>query len=108
MKYISIILILFSLGCTQVISQQPNEDMKKQKEFEEVLKKAKLQREKNLEVIKEADKKTQSTIKQTTEKIVTLKQEVKELKQELNEINFDNNSSPKFKFLPISDSSENK
>lgn len=107
MKLISVIIMWFALACTQGVSQKTSEEMKKEAEFQEVLKKANQQRAKNQATIKAADEKTKQTIQQTAEKIITLKEEVKELKQEINETNIKSGNAPKFKFLPISDSTNN-
>ena len=107
MRLITIALMLFITACTQGISQKTSEEMKKEAEFQEVLKKANEQRAKNKSTIKAADEKTKQTIQKTAEKIVTLKEEVKELKQEINETNIKSGNAPKFKFLPITDDTNN-
>ena len=107
MRLITIILMLFITACTEGVSQKTSEEMKKEAEFQEVMRKANEQRAKNHATIKAADEQTKQTIQKTAEKIVTLKQEVTELKQEINETNIKSGNAPKFKFLPISDSADN-
>ena len=99
-------LMIFLSACTAV-SQQPSEEMKKEAQFQEILRKADSVRAKNKTIMQAADKKTGEIITKTTEQIVTLKQEVNELKQEINETNIKSGNAPKFKFLPISDSTDN-
>jgi hypothetical protein len=106
MKLITIILMLFITACTEGISQKTSEEMKKEAEFQEVIRKANEQRAKNHATMKAADEQTKQTIQKTTEKIVTLKQEITELKQEINEVNIKYGVAPKFKLLPISDSTD--
>lgn len=109
MRILVAILILFSVSCSDVVSQQPSEEMKKEAEFQEVLRKARETSSKNRAIMKAADSQSTQIITKTTEKITVLKEEVKELKQELNEIKPDPTIPPiKYKFLPLSDSSENR
>jgi uncharacterized coiled-coil DUF342 family protein len=107
MRLINIILMLFITACTEGVGQKTSEEMKKEAEFQEIMRKVNEQRNKNHATIKAADEKTSQTIQKTAEKIVTLKQEVNELKQEINETNIKSGNAPKFKFLPISDSTDN-
>jgi PDZ domain-containing secreted protein len=106
MKLIIPLMVLIS-ACTAV-SQQPSEEMKKEAEFQEILRKADSVRAANKAAIEAADKKTGEIITKTTEQIVTLKQEVKQLKQEINETSIKPNSGSKFKFLPITNDSKDK
>jgi len=107
MRLIIIILMLFITACTEGVSQKTSEEMKREAEFQEVMRKANEQRAKNHATMKAADEQTKQTIQKTAEKIVTLKEEVTELKQEINEINIKSGNAPKFKLLPISDSTDN-
>lgn len=113
MKYIGIILIWISLSCNSVVSQQTNEEMQKEKEFDELIKKSKEIQVQNQLAISAADEQTKETVKQAAEKIVDLKEEVKELKIEINEVNeklesiSDTNRVVKFQLRPIPDGKEN-
>lgn len=103
------ILFLFVVSCSDVASQQPSEEMKREAEFQEVLRKARETSAKNRSIIKAADSQSTQIITKTSEKITVLKEEVKELKQELNEIKPDPSVPPiKYKLLPLADSSENR
>lgn len=106
-RLVVIASIIFLNACTEGISQNPSEDMKKEAEFQEVMRKAKETRIKNQMIIKAADEKAGAIITNATKQIVTLKEEVKELKQEINETNIKRGAPPKFKLLPITDSTEN-
>lgn len=108
MKYIGVLFILFSVACTNVSSQNPSQDMAKDKEFYEVLRKAEETRKKNKLLMDSMDKKTTEIVKKTSEQIVTLKEEVKELKKELNETTIKPSNGAKFKLLPISNGTEDK
>jgi TolA-binding protein len=99
--------MIFISACTAV-SQQPSEEMKKEAEFQEILRKTDSVRAANKAAIEAADKKTGEIITKTAEQIVSLREEVKELKQELNETSIKPNSGSKFKFLPITDDSKDQ
>jgi TolA-binding protein len=103
-----LILLLIFLASCNAVSQQPSEEMKKEAEFEALLRKADSVRAANKVAIEAADKKTEQIITKTAEQITELKQEVNQLKQELNENTVKPNTGSKFKFLPITDNSENK
>jgi ribosomal protein L22 len=88
-------------ACTEGVSQKTSEEMIKEAEFQEIMRKAKEASEANKMVMDSADKKATQIVKKTTEQIVLLKQEVKQLKQELNETSIKPSDGAKFKFLPI-------
>ncbi len=102
-----LLLLLVFLASCNAVSQQPSEKMKKEDEFEALLRKADSVRAANKAAIEAADKKTEQIITKTAEQITELKQEVKELKQELNENTIKPNTGSKFKLLPIPDDSKN-
>lgn len=108
MRLAIIIIMLSVTACTQGVSQKTSEEMKKEAEFQEVMRKANEQRAKNQATIKAADEKTKQTIQKTAEQIVTLKEEVKELKQEINETTVKPSNGAKFKLLPITNGTEDK
>ena len=108
MRYIIILYILFSTACINATSQNNNEELSKDREYYEILKKAEEVRQRNKLVMDSIDKKTSEIVEKTTEQIVSLKQEVKQLKQELNETNIKPTTNTKFKLLPISDSTDNR
>lgn len=87
MKYIYIILFMFSISCTSVVSQQPSEEMEREKEFDRLLKQAKEAQTQNQLLIQSADEKTKEKVEKAAEKIVELKEQVVELKTEINEVN---------------------
>ena len=101
-----ILLIIFFASCNAV-SQQQSEEIKKEAEFESLLRKADSVRAENKAAIEAADKKTEQIITKTAQQITELKQEVKQLKQELDENTVKPNTGSKFKFLPITDDSKN-
>lgn len=102
-----ILLVIFLASCNAV-SQQPSEEMKKDAEFQALLRKADSVRAENKAAIEAADKKTGEIITKTAKQITELKQEVKELKQELNENTIKPNTGSKFKLLPITDDSKDR
>lgn len=111
MRIVFVIPLLFLVSCSMSIGQQPDEETKKENEYQEVLKKAKVASEENKLVIKAADEKTNKVIDKTASTIVSLKEEVKQLKQELNEKNNyydDIDGDFQFSLRPISDDKENK
>lgn len=109
MRKILLVLIPFILySCTEGVSQKTSEEMKKEAEFQEVLRKAKEASEQNQAIIKKADSASQQVIQKTTEQIVSLKQEVKQLKQELNETDINPSDGTKFKLLPITDNTKDR
>ena len=95
------------ISCNQVISQKQNEELQKEKEFEELMKKVSETREKNKSIMYAAEQKTTQIIQKTSETISTLKEENKNLKQKLekNETtpNIDTVLDIKFTLRPISD-----
>lgn len=102
-----LLLLLIFLASCNAVSQQPSEEMKKEAEFESLLRKADSVRAENKAAIEAADKKTEQIITKTAQQIIELKQEVKQLKQELDENTIKPNTGSKFKFLPITDDSKN-
>lgn len=107
MKKLSLVLCLYVLyGCTQVVSQEPSEEEKRDREFRELLQQVKEAKEMNRKVLENAEKKTIEIVSETKEKIVTLKKEVTVLKEELYEARNANddttNLNINFKLLPIS------
>lgn len=114
MKILIPILIMLIASCTSGVSQQPSEEAKKEKEFQDILRMAKEQQVKNHQILKAADEKTKETITQTSQQITTLKQEVKELKQDLNEANnkisniVNTGNGSKFSLRPIPGGKENR
>jgi hypothetical protein len=85
MRILSLLPILFYTSCASGVSQPSNEDLKKDAEFNELLKRAKSAQEINTSVIELANEKSGKMIVSTTKNIVSLKSEIKELKQELYE-----------------------
>jgi seryl-tRNA synthetase len=112
MRTLIVIFGLF-LGSCILVGQQPSEEVKKDNEFIELLKKVKQTQEVNKVTIQTADKKTGEIITKTANQIVSLKAEVKQLKSQLNEANkkLDSIDAPlgnvKFELLPVSSSKEN-
>jgi TolA-binding protein len=86
MRTIIVTTILFLSACL-IVGQIPNEEAKKDLEFQQLITKSKATQEENKIAIKEADKKTSEIITKTANQIVSLKNEVKQLKSELNEAN---------------------
>jgi hypothetical protein len=113
MRLAIIIFGLFLFVCV-LIGQQPNEEAKKEIEFQDLLNRSKATQEENKVAIKAADKKTSEIITKTANQIVSLKNEVKQLKTELNEANQKLDSviipdaNVEFKLLPIPNSKENR
>jgi predicted transcriptional regulator len=102
-----IILIMFH-SCTEGVSQKTSEEMRKEAEFQEIMRKAKETSEANKKMMDSADKQAKQIVQKTSEQIVSLKQEVKQLKQELNETTINPSDGTKFKFLPIANDSKNR
>lgn len=102
-----VILLLFLSSCNAV-SQQSNEELRKEAEYEALLRKADSVRIANKASIEAADKKTTEIITNTANQINQLKQEVKQLKQQVNENINKPSDGPKFKFLPITDDPKDK
>ena len=97
-----IYLLIFGLmGCTLTTGQSNSDEMKEEREFQDMLKKTEQTAILSTETQKKATEKEAQIVNQTIEKIVELKSEVNELKKELNSIHSD--TSVKFKLLPISD-----
>jgi predicted transcriptional regulator len=95
-------------ACTQGVSQKTSEEMTKESEFQEIMRKAKETSEANKKMMDSADKQAKQIVQKTTQQIVSLKQEVKQLKQELNETSIKPSDGAKFKFLPITDGTEDR
>ena len=97
-----------------IVGQEPNENVKKEQEFQELLKKSKEIQVKSEVAINVATEQSNKTITKAANTIVTLKEEVKELKQELNETKKkldstnDVGNDIKFNLLPISGGEENR
>jgi TolA-binding protein len=107
-KLFTILLIVSVYSCTQGVSQKTSQEMKKEAEFEEVLRKSREASDQNQLVMKKADSASQQVIQKTTEQIVSLKQEVKQLKQELNETDIDPTDGTKFELLPITNNPKDR
>lgn len=112
MRTIIVIFGIF-LGSCSLVGQQPNEEVKREAEFKELMNKVKLSQEVNKAKIQAADKKTSEKITNAAKQIVSLKTEVKQLKTELNEANkkldsvASNNIDIPFNLLPVSTGKEN-
>jgi len=109
-----IALSFFMNSCSDSIGQLPSEEMKKEEEFNNLMKKVNETRAKNNAIMVAVDKKTTEVIEKTAETITTLKEENKKLKNEINEtgkkyypIN-DTVSDIKFTLRPVSNSKENR
>jgi hypothetical protein len=112
MKKLSLVLCLYAIyGCTQVISQEPSEEERRDREFRELLQQVKEVKEKNKKVLENAEEKRIEMVIQTKEKIVTLKKEVTVLKEELHEALTKSDTidlNINFKLLPISGNKEDR
>jgi hypothetical protein len=97
-------------GCNRVESQEINEDTKRDREFQELMKKAKEAEHKNRVVLQVAEEQSVKLIEKTKTKIVTLENQVTVLKETINEITnpdtVDLNLG--FKLLAISSDKENR
>jgi seryl-tRNA synthetase len=104
MKYLAFILLL--TGCT-TIGAQDGEALAKEREFDELVKKTSDNLNLSLAIQSEATKKQENIVKQTVEKITTLKTEVVDLKTELKDVkekldSVNNDTAISFNLLPIS------
>ena len=110
MKYL--ILIIFFWGCVPAIANKESDTLKKDKEFDELMKKVSQTNENSIKVQDAATKKEAELVTKAIETITILKEENKELKNEINEIKakFDsvtNDTLIPFVILPISASKKN-
>jgi len=108
MKPILITLILILPSCETTTSELENK-LKKEVDFNEFINQVETTKVVNETVIKDTDEKTKKIIQETTNNIISLKNEVKilkkennELKAKINSINSNTTSKP-FNLLPISD-----
>jgi peptidoglycan hydrolase CwlO-like protein len=110
--FISISFLIYS--CSNTIGQQPSEEMKKDQEFENLMKKVKETRINNQKIIGDVDKKTTQVVEKTAQTITNLKEENKQLKKELNNTNEKYNSiddtisNINFTLRPVSGGKENR
>jgi ABC-type Fe3+-hydroxamate transport system substrate-binding protein len=81
MRFISVILLVFLSGCTLLSSQEPDNEAKKEQEFQDLMKKSKEMQAASREAIKIADKKADSVVIKTNQKIITLTKIVYVLKE---------------------------
>jgi seryl-tRNA synthetase len=79
------ILLIFLFGC-QAIGQQENNNIKEDAEFRDLLNKVEANTQVSGEIQKKASESQTKIVKETINKIVTLKEENKELKIQLNEV----------------------
>ena len=103
MKYL---FILFLAGCTAT-AQQNSEEIKKDKEFEELMKRSSATISESAEIQQTISKRETEIIVQAVAKIEALKNEVTNLKSELNDVKSQLDSvtldtGRSFKLLPIS------
>lgn len=107
--FLAICLYLF-YGCNRVESQEINEDAKRDREFRELMKRAKQAEHSNNLVLNQAEQQSIKLIEKTKSKIVTLEKEVTVLKETINEITnpdtVDLNIG--FKLLAVSSDKENR
>jgi tRNA C32,U32 (ribose-2'-O)-methylase TrmJ len=104
-RFIPFLAIAALYSCTQAISQQPNDDAKRDAEFEKLLQQARQTRENTKIYLQEADKETVKLVEKTKEKIMVLEEEVTVLKETINEIKNTNDTADLnigFKLLPVS------
>lgn len=100
MKYL---FFLFLAGCTAT-AQPNNEELKKDREFEELMKKSSATITQSAEIQENISKRETQIIVEAVSKIEALKGEVKSLKSELNEVKskLDADTGVSFELLPIS------
>jgi hypothetical protein len=96
MRYL---VFIFLFGCS-VTAQEPNEELNKDADFEQLLKKVEQTSIDGIKVQEQADKQQKTIIKQTVNKIVSLKNELNEVKSKLDSL--DNDTGTKYILLPIS------
>lgn len=77
--------LFFIYSCSDSIGQLPSEEMKKEQEFNELMKKVNETRAKNAQIISDVSEKTNQIVEKTSETISSLKEENKKLKKEINE-----------------------
>jgi hypothetical protein len=99
--------ILFFISCQVVESQTINEDLKKDQDFQNLLKKVEETKQQTIITQTKASEKESKIVNKTVEKIVTLKEEVRDLKIEINEKDkklngIINDTGIKYNLLPIS------
>lgn len=101
MKKVTFLLssLLFLYSCSNSIGQLPSEEMQKEKEFNELMKKVNETRAKNAQIITNVSEKTNQIVEKTATTISSLKEENKKLKKEINETGK--------KYYPIDDSVNN-
>lgn len=100
MKYL---FILFLAGCTAT-AQQNSEELKKDREFEELMKRSTATINQSSQIQETISKRETEIIVQAVSKIEALKKEVTNLKTELNEVKtqLDTDTGRSFELLPIS------
>jgi hypothetical protein len=86
MKYILYILILFAYACQSTTAQKVDETLKKDQEFEALLKQVEVNNVFSLKVQAAAQKAQTQIVTETVEKITNLNETVTTLKLELNEV----------------------
>jgi seryl-tRNA synthetase len=104
MKYLAFILLL--AGCT-TIDAQDGEALAREREFDELVKQTSANLDLSLATQADATEKQTKIVKQTVEKITTLKTEVVDLKTELKDVkekldSVSNDTAISFNLLPIS------
>ena len=86
MKNLSIIFFIsISMSCGLIGAQDPNEETKKDLEFDKLVESANKNVSKNGEVQQKAAEKANEIVDKAADKITTLKSEVNQLKNQLNE-----------------------
>jgi hypothetical protein len=113
MKNILYILILFAYACQSTTAQKVDETLKKDQEFEVLLKKVQANNIFSLQVQAAAQKTQSQIVTQTVEKITNLNETVTTLKLELNEVkaaldSVSSDTGVNFIILPISKDKENR
>jgi hypothetical protein len=101
MRYV---IFIFLFGCS-VSAQGPNEDLKSDIEFEQLIKKVEDNAKQSVIAQTKADEQQKKIVSETINKIVKLKTELNEVKAKLDSI--DTDSGVSFKLLPISNNKEN-
>lgn len=107
MRYIILLFVICSYSCQSTTAQNIEDDIRKDQEFQELLKKVEENNRATILAQDNASKMQTQIVKQTANNIVTLKEENKDLKVELNEvkIKFDsinNDWGDSINILPIS------
>lgn len=85
MKWIFAIFVLGAYGCQSTTAQKQDESLKKDADFESLMKQVKATDELTFKISAEATKEQKKIVEETVNKIVTLKEENKDLKKELDE-----------------------